>query len=67
MLGAEDPLVAVCEALKVMGFDEVMVSLLPTPISEWARIELPRRIRELVVTVIEVTAGESDCTPLPAA
>ncbi len=67
MLGAEDPLVAVREALKVMGFDEVMVSLRPTPISEWARIELPRKIRELGVPVIEVTAGESDCTPLPAA
>jgi hypothetical protein len=67
MVGAEEPLVAVRDALKVMGFDEVMVSLLPTPISQWAQNDLPRKIRELGVPVIEVTAGESDCTPLPAA
>ena len=67
MVGAEEPLVAVSEALKVMGFDEVMVSLLPAPTSQWARNDLPRKIRELGVPVIEVTAGESDCIPLPAA
>ena len=67
MVGAEEPLVAVREALKVMGFDEVMVSLLPAPASQWAQNDLTRKIRELGVPVIEVTDGESECTPLPAA
>ena len=67
MVGAEDPFAAVRDALKVMGFDEVIVSLLPANVSRWTRLDLPSKIRALGVPVIEVEAAERDSTPLSAA
>ena len=58
---------AVRDALKVMGFDEVIVSLLPAKVSRWTRLDLPSKIRTLGVPVIEVEAAERDSTPLSAA
>ncbi len=65
--GVDDPFAAVRDALKVMGFDEVIVSLLPAAVSRWAQLDLPDKVRALGVRVIEVEAAERDSTPLSAA
>jgi hypothetical protein len=66
VIGAPDPLVAVRDALKLMGFDEVILSMLPRGSSRWRQLGLPGKIRALGVPVIEVM-GEPDFTPVPAA
>jgi len=67
VVGAGEPLVAVQDALAVMGFDEVIVSMLPAGASRWLTLGLPRKIRALGVPVIEVVGAEEPARPLPAA
>lgn len=65
VVGAQDPLAAVRDALKLMGFDEVIVSMLPARVSRWRSLDLPGKIRALGVPVTEVSGTEP--TRLPAA
>lgn len=64
VVGAHEPLAAVQDALNVLGFDEVMISMLPVRDSRWFRLELPRKVRALGVPVTEVitSAREVDHT-----
>jgi hypothetical protein len=64
VVGAHEPLAAVQDALNVLGFDEVMISMLPVRDSRWFRLELPRMVRALGVPVTEVitSAREVDHT-----
>jgi hypothetical protein len=54
VVGAHEPLAAVQDALNVLGFDEVIISMLPVRDSRWFRLELPRKVRALGVPVTEV-------------
>jgi hypothetical protein len=54
VVGTHQPLAAVQDALNVLGFDEVMISMLPVRDSRWFRLELPRKVRALGVPVTEV-------------
>ena len=54
VIGAQEPLAAVQDALNVLGFDEVIISMLPVRESRWFRLELPRKVRALGVAVTEV-------------
>ena len=65
IVGSPDPIAAVQDALNVLGFDEVIVSMLPARVSRWLHLDLPRKIRGLGLPVHEVIAGE--WAPLPAA
>lgn len=67
VIGAHEPFVAVRDALALMGFDEVILSMLPPRISRWLHLELPGRIRALGVPVTEVTGVDVPTPPLPAA
>ena len=67
MIGAYEPFGAVRDALHLMGFDEVIVSMLPARVSRWLHIELPDQIRSLGVPVTEVIGGDVPAPPLPAA
>ena len=67
VVGAQDPVAAVRDALTLMGFDEVIVSMLPLRLSRWRSLDLPGRIRALGVPVTEVNGAESPGTQLPAA
>jgi hypothetical protein len=64
VVGAQEPLAAVQDALNVLGFDEVIISMLPVRESRWFRLELPRKVRALGVPVTEVitSAREVDHT-----
>jgi hypothetical protein len=50
-----------------MGFDEVILSMLPSRVSRWRHIELPRKVRALGVSVTEVVAEDAPAPRLPAA
>jgi hypothetical protein len=67
MIGAHEPFVAVRDALHLMGFDEVIVSMLPAGVSRWLNIGLPGRIRSLGIPVTEVIGADLPASPLPAA
>ena len=67
VIGAHEPFVAVRDALHLMGFDEVIVSMLPPRLSRWLHIDLPARIRSLGVPVTEVIGVDAPAPPLPAA
>ncbi|HEX3689444.1 MAG TPA: hypothetical protein VHV28_07095 [Solirubrobacteraceae bacterium] len=54
VVGSPEPLAAVQDALNVLGFDEVIISMLPVRESRWFRLELPRKVRALGVPVTEV-------------
>jgi hypothetical protein len=54
VVGSREPLAAVQDALNVLGFDEVIIAMLPVRESRWFRLELPRKVRALGVTVTEV-------------
>lgn len=54
VVGTHQPLAAVQDALNVLGFDEVIISMLPVRESRWFRLELPRKVRALGVPVTEV-------------
>jgi hypothetical protein len=47
VIGAHDPVAAVRDALSLLGFDEVIVSMLPARPSRWLRLDLPRKVRAL--------------------
>jgi hypothetical protein len=70
MVGAADPVVAVQEAWDPARFDEVLVSTLAAPLSQWMRIDLPHRIARLIdcpVRHLETAEPEPERTaePLP--
>jgi hypothetical protein len=46
-VGDPDPIVAVMEAWDPMQYDEIVVSTLPTGMSRWLGLDLPRRLEKL--------------------
>jgi hypothetical protein len=60
VVGDTDPFVAVQGAFARKGFDEIIVSTLPTHVSHWLRMDLPTRVRRLGVPVTVVTASRRD-------
>jgi hypothetical protein len=67
VIGAQEPLSAVRDALELMGFDEVIVSMLSPRASRWLHLDLPGKIRALGVPVTEVIGADVPADPLPAA
>jgi hypothetical protein len=67
VIGGHEPFAAVRDALQMLGFDEVIVSMLSPGVSRWLRSELPAKIRALGVPVIEVMGADVPTSPLSAA
>jgi hypothetical protein len=57
VIGPHDPLAAVHDALTLLGFDEVMISMLPAGGSRWRHLELPTKVRAWGVPVFEVVSA----------
>jgi hypothetical protein len=58
-LGDPDPITALREAWDPDRFDEVIVSTLPSRVSRWLQIDLPRRAQKITgVPVAHVEAAE---------
>jgi hypothetical protein len=66
VVGSPEPLTAITDALNVLGFDEVMISMLPLGKSRWFDLDLPRKVRALGVPVTEVIASAREPDPTAA-
>jgi len=56
MVGDANPLDAIHDAVNIQGFDEIIISTLPTKVSKWLRLDLPSKIAGLGLPVTTVTA-----------
>jgi hypothetical protein len=66
VIGSHEPLAAVQDALNLLGFDEVIISMLPVRHSRWFRLDLPRKVRALGVPVTEVITAAREADPTAA-
>jgi hypothetical protein len=57
LVGDPEPLAAIQDAVNLQGFDEIIVSTLPTRVSRWLRLDLPHKVAGLGLPVTTVTAG----------
>jgi hypothetical protein len=57
-LGGQDPLESIREAIAGGDYDDVLISTLPKPRSEWLRKDLPTRVSELGIPVSVITPPE---------
>ena len=62
-LGGQDPLESIREAIAGGNYDDVLISTLPKPRSEWLRKDLPTRVSELGIPVSLITPPE-EASPL---
>ena len=58
VIGVSNPMDAVADAVNTQGFDEVIVSTLPTRVSKWLHLDLPSKIAGLGLPVTTVTASD---------
>ena len=58
IIGDHNPLDAVQDAVNMRGFDEIIVSTLPTRVSRWLRMDLPSKASGLGLPVTTVVAKE---------
>jgi hypothetical protein len=63
MVGDPEPLAAIQDAINLHGFDEIIVSTLPTRVSRWLRLDLPHKAAGLGLPVTTVTARSRETTP----
>jgi hypothetical protein len=57
MVGVPEPLAAIHDAINLHGFDELIISTLPTRISKWLKLDLPSKASGLGLPVTTVTAS----------
>ena len=55
MVGAPDPLTAIHDAVNLHGFDEIILSTLPTRVSRWLKLDLPSKLAALGLPLTTVT------------
>jgi len=56
MIGDPNPLDAIQDAVNLHGFDEIIISTLPTRVSKWLKLDLPSKVGGLGLPVTTVTA-----------
>jgi hypothetical protein len=56
MIGVPEPLAAIQDAINLHGFDELIISTLPTRVSKWLKLDLPHKAEGLGLPVTTVTA-----------
>jgi hypothetical protein len=55
-IGDHNPYDAIHDAMNIDGYDEIIVSTLPAPVSRWLRNDLPSKLKPLGVPITTVTA-----------
>jgi hypothetical protein len=58
MVGDPEPLAAIQDAINLHGFDEIIISTLPTRVSRWLKLDLPSKVKGLGLPVTTVTATD---------
>ncbi len=58
-VGDANPLAAVADAVNLRGFDEIVLSTLPSRLSRWMRIDLPSKVRALGLPLLHVSASDA--------
>jgi hypothetical protein len=58
LIGDPEPLNAIQDAVNLHGFDEIIISTLPTRVSRWLRLDLPSKVEGLGLPVTTVTAKD---------
>lgn len=58
IVGTHEPLAAIQDALNLLGFDEVIISMLPARVSRWLHLDLPRKVHALGIPVTPVITAE---------
>jgi hypothetical protein len=58
IVGAPDPGAAVQDAINQYGFDEVIISTLPTRLSRWLKLDLPSKVSGTGLPVTTVTPSD---------
>jgi hypothetical protein len=66
MVGVPEPLAAIQDAVNLHGFDELIISTLPTRVSKWLKLDLPHKAAGLGLPVTTVTARSREEAGLPA-
>ena len=66
MIGVSEPLAAIQDAVNLHGFDEIVISTLPTRVSRWMRLDLPHKVAGLGLPVTTVTAKGVERLPAHA-
>jgi hypothetical protein len=56
MVGVPEPLAAIQDAINLHGFDELIISTLPTRVSKWLKLDLPHKAAGLGLPVTTITA-----------
>ena len=56
MIGVPEPLAAIQDAVNLHGFDELIISTLPSKVSKWLKLDLPHKAAGLGLPVTTVTA-----------
>ncbi|HEX8205280.1 MAG TPA: hypothetical protein VF587_04380 [Solirubrobacteraceae bacterium] len=59
LVGVSSPLDAIQDAINIHGFDEIIISTLPSRVSKWLHLDLPSKLNGLGLPVTTVTARES--------
>ena len=57
-VGYPSPMNAIQDAINIQGFDEVIISTLPTTVSKWLKLDLPSKVSGLGLPVTTVTAKD---------
>jgi hypothetical protein len=60
MIGVPEPLAAIQDAVNLHGFDELIISTLPSRVSKWLKLDLPHKAEGLGLPVTTVTARSRD-------
>ena len=63
MIGDAEPLAAIQDAINLHGFDEIIISTLPSRVSRWMKLDLPSKAAGLGLPVTTVTARSREGSP----
>jgi hypothetical protein len=64
LIGDAEPLAAIQDAVNLHGFDEIIISTLPTRVSKWLKLDLPSKAQGLGLPVTTVTAKSREAATL---
>jgi hypothetical protein len=63
IVGDPNPLDAIQDAVNLNGYDEIILSTLPTRVSRWVKMDLPSKVGGLGLPVTVINAQERSSAP----